>query len=157
MKKYLFIIIALVIVSLLLTTFFILNRPKSFPPNNIVGGDKDEHGCIGSAGYSWCEVKEKCLRIWEETCDETDNSIKTCGIENCHGMEIICGSKPAEVCTAMYQLGDKCRQYAKCSLQESTCQQEKNPQFTNCKNCVESCLEKYKKDQIKIFKCENQC
>ncbi len=34
----------------------------------IVGGDKDEHGCIGSAGYTWCEPKNKCLRIWEEAC-----------------------------------------------------------------------------------------
>lgn len=37
----------------------------------IVGGDKDEHGCIGSAGYSWCQVKNKCLREWEEKCDES--------------------------------------------------------------------------------------
>jgi hypothetical protein len=35
----------------------------------IVGGDKDEHGCIGSAGYSWCAVKNKCLRVWEEKCE----------------------------------------------------------------------------------------
>lgn len=34
----------------------------------VVGGDKDEHGCIGSAGYSWCQEKQKCLRIWEEPC-----------------------------------------------------------------------------------------
>ncbi len=34
----------------------------------IVGGDKDEHGCIGSAGYSWCEPKNECLRVWEEKC-----------------------------------------------------------------------------------------
>jgi len=33
-----------------------------------VGGDKDEHGCIGSAGYTWCEAKQKCLRTWEEDC-----------------------------------------------------------------------------------------
>jgi hypothetical protein len=38
--------------------------------NVIVGGDRDEHGCLGSAGYSWRELKNKCLRIWEETCDE---------------------------------------------------------------------------------------
>jgi hypothetical protein len=37
---------------------------------SIVGGDKDEHGCIGSAGYSWCESKQKCLRSWEENCSE---------------------------------------------------------------------------------------
>jgi hypothetical protein len=35
----------------------------------LVGGDKDSHGCIGSAGYSWCEVKNKCLRVWEEKCE----------------------------------------------------------------------------------------
>lgn len=35
---------------------------------NIVGNDRDEHGCIGSAGYSRCEEKKKCLRSWEESC-----------------------------------------------------------------------------------------
>lgn len=34
----------------------------------ILGGDKYEHGCIGSAGYSWCESKKKCLGVWEEAC-----------------------------------------------------------------------------------------
>jgi hypothetical protein len=34
----------------------------------IIGGNKDEHGCLGSAGYSWCAVKNKCLRVWEESC-----------------------------------------------------------------------------------------
>jgi hypothetical protein len=48
-------------------------------PKNIVGNDKDEHGCIGSAGYTWCEAKKKCLRIWEEKCEvenrnETNNN-----------------------------------------------------------------------------------
>ncbi|MDD4989987.1 MAG: DUF5667 domain-containing protein [Candidatus Pacebacteria bacterium] len=41
---------------------------------NIVGGDKDEHGCIGSAGYSWCEIKQKCLRTWEEKCEAAATS-----------------------------------------------------------------------------------
>lgn len=35
---------------------------------NIVGGDVDAHGCLASAGYSWCAVKNKCLRTWEESC-----------------------------------------------------------------------------------------
>ena len=38
----------------------------------IVGNDRDEHGCIGSAGYSWCEEKRKCLRSWEESCENLD-------------------------------------------------------------------------------------
>ena len=38
----------------------------------IVGGDRDEHGCIGSAGYTWCEAKQKCLREWEEPCEQEE-------------------------------------------------------------------------------------
>ncbi len=34
----------------------------------IVGNDRDAHGCIGSAGYSWCGAKGKCIRVWEEPC-----------------------------------------------------------------------------------------
>lgn len=34
----------------------------------LIGGDKDSHGCLGGAGYSWCEAKQKCLRVWEEAC-----------------------------------------------------------------------------------------
>ncbi len=34
----------------------------------LVGGDKDEHGCIGSAGYTWCELRNECLREWETPC-----------------------------------------------------------------------------------------
>lgn len=44
------------------------NKQASESEPVIVGGDKDVHGCIGSAGYSWCEAKQKCLRVWEEDC-----------------------------------------------------------------------------------------
>lgn len=46
--------------------------------SQVVGGDKDEHGCLGSAGYSWCAIKNKCLRIWEEVCDEQLNNELRC-------------------------------------------------------------------------------
>ena len=32
----------------------------------VLGGDRDEHGCIPSAGYSWDAEKQKCVRPWEE-------------------------------------------------------------------------------------------
>ncbi|MDD4318786.1 MAG: hypothetical protein PHW10_00450 [Candidatus Peribacteraceae bacterium] len=38
-------------------------------PEPLLGGDRDVHGCIPSAGYSWCEAKQKCLRVWEEPCE----------------------------------------------------------------------------------------
>lgn len=44
---------------------------------NIVGNDRDAHGCIGSAGYSWCELKQKCLRVWEEKCEEGSQASST--------------------------------------------------------------------------------
>jgi hypothetical protein len=31
----------------------------------MVGGDSDEHGCKGSAGYTWSVVKNECIRIFE--------------------------------------------------------------------------------------------
>jgi hypothetical protein len=31
----------------------------------MVGGDKDVHGCIPSAGYQWCGKENKCVRSWE--------------------------------------------------------------------------------------------
>lgn len=42
----------------------------------IVGGDKDAHGCIGSAGYTWCEIKQKCVRVWEEPCETVSAPVK---------------------------------------------------------------------------------
>lgn len=42
---------------------------KKCAEQTLVGNDKDVHGCIGSAGYTWCEVKQKCLRTWEEKCE----------------------------------------------------------------------------------------
>jgi hypothetical protein len=35
-----------------------------------IGGDKDAHGCLIAAGYSWCPSTEKCQRMWEEYCPE---------------------------------------------------------------------------------------
>ena len=37
----------------------------------IAGGDINSYGCIGSAGYVWCDDPEvqRCIRIWEEVCD----------------------------------------------------------------------------------------
>lgn len=31
----------------------------------LVGGDRSEQGCIGSAGYQWSDLREECIRIWE--------------------------------------------------------------------------------------------
>lgn len=70
------------ILTLFLCLFIICGCSMNTNKNNvnqkqddqkILGGDRDEHGCIGSAGYSWCEAKQKCLRSWEEACEKTED------------------------------------------------------------------------------------
>lgn len=69
MKK---IMIALLVLMILLISGCKTEVPsqdeKEAPEEQLVGADRDEHGCIGSAGYTWCESKQKCLREWEEPC-----------------------------------------------------------------------------------------
>jgi len=43
-------------------------RESPVPEERMIGGDRDEHGCLGPAGYTWWEEKQKCLREWEEPC-----------------------------------------------------------------------------------------
>ena len=31
----------------------------------LVGSDRDEHGCIPSAGYTWSYALHDCVRLWE--------------------------------------------------------------------------------------------
>lgn len=47
------------------------------------GGDKDDFGCLSSAGYTWCESQSKCLRPWEEDCtsEDEDDSLETLGAD----------------------------------------------------------------------------
>ena len=40
-------------------------RADAPPATPAVGGDRDAHGCIGSAGYQWCERSQRCERPWE--------------------------------------------------------------------------------------------
>ena len=32
---------------------------------SVVGSDRDDNGCIGSAGYRWCARTQTCERPWE--------------------------------------------------------------------------------------------
>jgi len=68
------IILIIILVILAVGSFFLIrsnqvkNQEKINDDSQLLGADRDEHGCIPSAGYSWCEIKNKCLRIWEEEC-----------------------------------------------------------------------------------------
>lgn len=77
MKK----VISLILIVLFpLVAYFFYQKyikiPETVVDNNqetLVGGDKDDGGCVIGAGYSWCENKQKCLRVWEEACERIIN------------------------------------------------------------------------------------
>ena len=78
----------------------------------------------------------------------------TCGFTGCHGLDLACGPNPPQVCTAIYQLGDKCRQYAYCSTTNDTCRLVTTRQFDTCKTCIGKCGGA---DPAEIFSCEEKC
>lgn len=82
---------------------------------------------------------------------------KACGIENCHGLDIKCGSNIPDACTEIYEIGDGCRKYAKCESVGTICRLAESPEFQECKTCVEKCIEGFKDDAEKQFSCENKC
>jgi putative lipoprotein len=43
----------------------VLKRVGAPPAASTPGADRDEHGCIRSAGYTWCAKEGKCVRPWE--------------------------------------------------------------------------------------------
>ena len=68
-------IIILLLILLIFTTG--CGIVKYNPPEEKVGGDKDEYGCIGSAGYMWCETLQECVRPWETYCESNDGNYNT--------------------------------------------------------------------------------
>ncbi|EKD94332.1 MAG: hypothetical protein ACD_26C00111G0003 [uncultured bacterium] len=80
-----------------------------------------------------------------------------CYIQGCHGLDIQCGPSKVEVCDLMYQLGDGCRQLARCETANGKCEQILNSKFNNCKSCVENCKSKYTNDPVAVGNCETSC
>ena len=51
--------------ALSLLAIVLLACTKQAKPVTMPGADRDAHGCIGSAGYRWCEKTTRCERPWE--------------------------------------------------------------------------------------------
>ena len=99
MKKILMIIIILVLYS----NKLILAQDSIKSP--IVGNDRDKHGCIGSAGYTWSVLKRECVRTFELT--QTDkNAIELVSIDNTQKMVVLFSSDKAKA-EVFYSGGNK--------------------------------------------------
>jgi len=70
MKKTAFILIASI--GLFSSCDYIMKRRETGKEGNaanknvVLGNDKDENGCVASAGYRWSVIKEECIRPVEE-------------------------------------------------------------------------------------------
>ena len=42
-----------------------IEQPTNTEETPMVGGDRDEHGCIGSAGYTWSALRGECIQVFE--------------------------------------------------------------------------------------------
>jgi heat shock protein HslJ len=97
MKKVILFVLACVL--FILAVFFGTYLNTLQKNGTIVGGDRDEYGCILSAGYSWCEVKGRCIRPWEEECTREE---KTSPLDTTYTVEgtkvtLVDGQASAEV------------------------------------------------------------
>jgi hypothetical protein len=87
-----------------------------------------------------------------------DPDIAECTLTPCHGLDLTCGQDISEICTSVYQLGDKCRQFARCSPDGAgACQLVTVPEFATCISCVRTCINESGNDPSKSFACEEKC
>lgn len=58
-----------IILGIVLSSFFMIScseSKKKIEKNEaLVGADRDENNCIGSAGYTWSELKQECIQVFE--------------------------------------------------------------------------------------------
>ncbi len=105
---------------------------------------------IVSAIFIWNNYQNKSIKLLPQIS-------KKCGIENCHGLNISCGSNVPDACTSIYEEGDNCRQFVSCQIIEGQCKVIKTLKFDNCKSCVEKCKQDYPNNPDKFFECESSC
>ena len=49
---------------------------RSVQAPQLIGGNKDEHGCLTAAGYTWSELRRDCIRIFEDGVRVDDPSLQ---------------------------------------------------------------------------------
>lgn len=81
----------------------------------------------------------------------------TCGVTNCHGMEVTCGdvSEGGLMCTMEYRIDDFCRRYVSCETVNGICEAVKDPRHETCVSCVNECLDM--EDPMNAFDCGETC
>lgn len=119
-------------------------KAGSVAVERMIGGDTDAHGCIGAAGYEWCEVKQKCIRSWEENCTTMqsleEQALSFCGQPDV-GEVYVCGGYVRVISTLMgggstfYKDG---QEVVKCPVVGPDSVSEQCNLLLNGNNCIET-------------------
>ena len=56
----------------------------------LVGGSRDVNNCLVSAGYTWCESSQNCIRQWETSCKDNYINCNDCLTQQRNGINIAC-------------------------------------------------------------------
>lgn len=181
MRKYIVVFLSGIALTLLILfgwTKLISNKinkqPKVITDQFACNTDLDcqsscSYGCVNN---QWLKGKGDCLMQTNIICTCFDGLCMDkgleperppeitgdgCYIQGCHGLDIQCGPSQVEACDEMYQLGDGCRQFAKCGVIDKKCEPILDKAFVSCRTCVQNCELKYEKDPTAAGECESSC
>ncbi len=70
-----------IILGLIILSLFFLGCSNT--EVKTIGGERDEHGCLGPAGYQWCPSEQKCMRMWVEYCEEFKDQFRLRSFDDC--------------------------------------------------------------------------
>jgi len=77
MKKNLIFIVTILIIGIVILSYALFFNSKK--TSNSLGGERDEHGCLIPAGYSWNETEQECVREWETSEEKYQvNNFESC-------------------------------------------------------------------------------
>ena len=66
----------------------------------LVGGTRDVNNCLISAGYTWCQSSQNCIRQWETPCEDNFMNCGDCLKKQRDGYNIAC----PENCDMIHQI-----------------------------------------------------
>ncbi|MEA1850531.1 MULTISPECIES: hypothetical protein [Chryseobacterium] len=52
--------------TILFSLMFLFSLMPAQKKTPVVGNDRDVHGCIGSAGYTYSQIRNECVRVFEQ-------------------------------------------------------------------------------------------
>merc|ERR1712227_128437 len=92
------------------------------------GSDSDEYGCVGSAGFSWCEVLGQCVQTWITPCEK--NELEVIEVHELEPLPTADALPPCPSCCPF------CKSAA-CGM--SHCQAKIDPGFEKLPSCPSCC------------------